>query len=323
MKLFKPLLALAIAASSIAAWSVEQPVVAVAQIISHPALDASYQGLIEELENAGYKNGENIKILREIAQGDQSLAMQIAQKFVGENPTVLVGISTPSAQTLKAASHGKIPVVFSAVTDPVAADLVKDKVHPGGMVTGASDRVPLEKGIEMLKQILPNAKTIGTVYNPGEVNSETAVKELDEVLKNQDMKLVKAPATKTAEVLDAARSLVGKVDAIYITLDNTAVGALASIIQVGEQSKIPVFTVDTSSVADGAIAALGFSYEDVGRESGKQVVAILKGEKPENLPVKEIEALELYLNPGAAQKMGVELPQAIVDNAAHIVETKK
>ncbi|SUO96490.1 ABC transporter substrate-binding protein [Suttonella ornithocola] len=323
MKLFKPLLALTIAASSITAWSAEQPVVAVAQIISHPALDASYQGLVEELENAGYKNGENIKILREIAQGDQSLAMQIAQKFVGENPTVLVGISTPSAQTLKAASHGKIPVVFSAVTDPVAADLVKDKAHPGGMVTGASDRIPLEKGVEMLKQILPNAKTIGTVYNPGEANSETAVKELDEVLKNQDMKLVKAPATKTAEVLDAARSLVGKVDTIYITLDNIAVGALASIIQVGEQSKIPVFTVDTSSVANGAIAALGFSYEDVGRESGKQVVAILKGQKPENLPVKEIEALELYLNPGAAQKMGVELPQAIVDNATHIVETKK
>lgn len=324
MKLSKTLLACAFAAAILTASAADKQLVAVTQIVQHPALDAAFKGLKEALAAEGFKDGENITIEYEIAQGDPALATQIAQKFTGEHPAVMVGISTPSAQALKAASHGQIPVVFAAVTDPVAADLVADKQKPGGMVTGSSDAVPLAKGVAMMQSILPNVKTIGTVYNPGEANSEAAVKELEAACKDAGLTLLSAPATKTSEVLDAARSLVGKADAIYITLDNTAVSSLASIIRVGEQSKIPVFTVDTSSVAaEGSIAAIGFSYEDVGRNAGKQAAAVLKGEKAGDIPVAEISRLELYINPEAAKKMGVTIPQAVLDSAAHTVTTQK
>lgn len=320
----KKLLTATLAFALTTAFAADKPLITVTQIVQHPALDATFEGIKATLAAEGFKDGENIIIEHEVAQGDPSLATQIAQKFVGEKPAVMVGISTPSAQALKAAAHGQIPVVFAAVTDPIAADLVADKQKPGGTVTGASDFVPLTKGVEMVKSIVPGAKTLGTVYNPGEANSEATIKALESAVSEQGMQLVKAPATKTSEVLDATRFLVGKVDAIYITQDNTAISALDSIIQVGEQSKLPVFTVDTSSVtASGSIAALGFSYEDVGHEAGKQVAAILKGEKAGNIPVAEMTNLELYLNPEAAKKMGLEVPKAVLDNAAHIVATKK
>ncbi len=207
------------------------------------------------------------------------------------------------------------------MTDPVAAKLVDDKAHPGGMVTGTSDVVPLAKSVAMVREFVPKATRFGTIYNPGEANSQAAITELESVLNDEGLTLVQAPATRTSEVLDAARSLVGKVDVFYITLDNTAISAFASVVQVGQQNDIPVFAVDTSSVENGAIAALGFSYEDVGRETGKQVAAILRGEKPGDIPVTELQTLDIHLNPKAAEAMGVTVPQSILDRDPKIIET--
>ncbi len=300
-------------------YAAEAPLVAITQIVAHPALDAAYRGIVDELAEQGFDDGGEITIKHEIAQGDASIAAQIAKKFAGDQPAVMVGISTPSAQTLAAAAHGRFPLVFTAVTDPVSARLVDNPERPGKNVTGVSDAVPLAKNVEMMRVILPEAKKIGTVYNPGEANSLAANEALEKALKARGMTLFKVPATKSGEVLDAARSLVGRVDAFYITTDNTAASAFSSIIQTAEASKIPLFTADTSSVAQGAIAALGFSYDDIGRATGAQIAAILGGTNAGDIPVKWLDNPQLYLNPEAAKRMGVVLPQAVLDRAAHIV----
>lgn len=294
------------------------PVVAITQIVSHPALNADYQGIIDVLEEAGYKDGESIKIRYEIAQGDSSIATQIAQRFVGEKPDVMVGISTPSAQTLAAASHGRLPIVFTAVTDPLEARLVQDLERPGKNITGVSDAVPLKANLELILEILPDTKTIGTIYNPGEANSVAAIRTLEEAAKDKNLKILHGPASKTSDVLDAARALVGKADVFFITTDNTAVSALSSIVQVAEAEKIPLFTADSSSVGQGAIAALGFSYYDIGRATGEQVVRILHGEKPADISVHFLEDGRIFLDLEAAKRMDTTINQDIIEKSTLI-----
>ncbi|MEQ5833469.1 ABC transporter substrate-binding protein [Marinobacter sp. R17] len=294
-------------------------VVAVTQIVEHPALDAVYQGVKDELTAEGYAEGTDVTYEHESAQANTAVAAQIARKFVGDQPDVIVAIATPSAQTVAAAARD-IPVVFSAVTDPVGAKLVKSLEHPGSNITGVSDMLPLDKHLDMVQRVVPDAKTIGTVYNPGEANAVALVNDLDERLKARGLKLVKAAATKTSEVLGAARSLVGKVDAIYLTTDNTVISAAEAVISVGERAKIPVFAADTATVSRGAVAALGFDYYDVGRQTGKLVGRVLKGENPGDIPVGGVETLSLYVNPGAAKRMGIELKPDVIEDAEKVIE---
>ena len=300
-----------------AAQADDTKVLAATQIVAHPALDAAYQGVIDELAEAGFKEGGNLRVMREIAQGDQTIATQIAKKFAGEKPDVILAISTPSAQAVAAAAR-EIPVVFTAVTDPVAAKLVDNLEKPGKNITGHSDAVKLADSVEMVQKILPEVKTLGTIYNPGEANSVVAIEELEKAVTDKGLALLKAPATKSAEVLDAARSLQGKADALLLTSDNTVISALPTVIQAGERGKMPVFTVDTSSVEPGAIAAVGFSYYDLGRATGKQVAAILNGTAPGDIPVGFLVADDLYLNVQAAEKMGVKIPDAVRQSASKV-----
>ena len=296
----------------------EPPVVAITQIVEHPALDAVHQGIKDELAERGYKPGESVELMFESAQGNAAIASQIARKFVGEQPDVIVAIATPSAQTAAAAARN-IPLVFSAVTDPVEARLVKSLQNPGGNITGVTDMLPLEKHIDLLQRVLPDAKRIGTVYNPGEANAVALVNQLETRLADRGMELVKAAATKTSEVLGAARSLVGKVDAIYLTTDNTVISAVEAVISVGERADIPVFAADTATVSRGAVAALGFDYYDVGRQTGAMVARILSGTAPADIPVETVEALSLFVNPAAAERMGITLPADVVDDAAEVI----
>ncbi|RMF19768.1 MAG: ABC transporter substrate-binding protein [Gammaproteobacteria bacterium] len=293
--------------------------VAITQIVEHPALDACRKGVKDELEAQGFKAGENLNWIYESAQGNPATAAQIAKKFAGEQPDVIVAITTPSAQTVAAATRG-IPVVFSAVTDPVGAKLVKSLDNPGARITGTTDMLPLERHLQLVKRIVPGAKRIGTLYNPGEANSVSLVNRLKNVAKAQDIEIVEAVATKTSEILNAARSLVGKVDAIYLMTDNTVISAVEAVIQVGERNQIPVIAADTDTVKRGAVAAYGFNYYDVGRQTGRMVVRILKGEKPGDIPVEGVEKLELYVNPKAARRMGITLDEALIKEAKAIVE---
>ena len=292
--------------------------VAVTAIVEHPALDAARDGLKEELAAAGYVDGQALAFIYESAQGNPATAAQIARKFVGERPDVIVPISTPSAQAVVGATK-EIPVVFTAVTDPVGAKLVADPEHPGGNVTGMSDLSPIGKHLDLVKEIMPAAKTLGVIYNPGEANSLTLLQLLKAEAPARGLAIEEAPAPKSADVLPAAQSLVGNVDAIYVPTDNTVVTALEAIVQVGTQNKLPVFAGDTDSVPRGAIAALGFNYGDVGRQTGKIVVRVLKGERPGDIPVEGVEITELFVNPGAAEAMGVTLPEAVVARAKTVV----
>lgn len=318
MLLKRSLCAALLAAAVVVPVKAAEQVLAVTQIVAHPALDAAYQGVLDELAEAGFKQGENLRVLHEIAQGDQTIATQIAKKFAGEKPAVIVAISTPSAQAVAAAARD-IPIVFTAVTDPVAAKLVDNLEKPGKNITGYSDRVDLADSVQMVQSMLPEVKKLGTIYNPGEANSVVAVEALEKAAADKGLTLEKAAATKSAEVLDAARSLQGKVDAVLLTSDNTVISALPTVIQAGERGKLPVFTVDTSSVETGAVAAVGFSYYDLGRATGKQVAQILNGAAPGDIPVGFLQAHDLYINVKAAEKMGVSIPDAVRQSASQVV----
>mgnify|MGYP003146029614 FL=1 len=294
-------------------------VVAITQIVEHPALDAVYKGVKDELTEEGFAEGTDVTYMQESAQANTATAAQIARKFVGDQPDVIVAIATPSAQTVAAAAR-EIPVVFSAVTDPVGARLVKSLDKPGANITGITDMLPIDKHLDMMLRIVPDAKRIGTVYNPGEANAVALVEQLDAKLKARGLTLVKAAATKTSEVLAAARSLVGNTDAIYLTTDNTVISAAEAVISVGERAKIPVFAADTATVSRGAVAALGFDYYDVGRDTGKVVARILNGEKPGDIAVTGVEELSLHVNPAAAKRMGVTLSDDVISSAAEVIE---
>lgn len=297
----------------------EPVTVAVTAIVEHPALDAARDGIKAALLAGGYEEGKDLTFTYQSAQGNPATAAQIARKLVGEAPAVIVPISTPSAQAVVGATK-TIPVVFTAVTDPVAAKLVADLAHPGGNVTGMSDLSPIGKHLDLIKEITPKVKTLGVIYNPGEANSLALLELLRREAPARGITIEDAPAPKSADVLPAAQSLVGNVEAIYVPTDNTVVTALEAVVRIGEQNKLPVYAGDTDSVPRGAIAAIGFNYFDVGRQTGDIVLRVLKGEKPGDIPVEGVRITELYVNPGAAQKMGVTIPEAVIAKAKTVVQ---
>lgn len=293
--------------------------VAVTAIVEHPALDAARNGVRDALAAAGYKEGENLKFVFESAQGNPATAAQIARQFAGDEPNVIVPISTPSAQAVVSATRD-IPVVFTAVSDPLGAQLVKNMDKPGGNVTGLSDMSPIGEHIALIKEILPNVKTIGYLYNSGEANSVSLLAALKAEAEKAGITIVESAATKSAEVQGAARALVGRADAIYIPTDNTIISALEGAVAVAEESKLPLFTADTDSVSRGSIAALGFNYYDVGKQTGEIVVRVLKGENPGDIAVKTAAGSDLVINKSAAAKMGVTLPQSVLSRANKVIE---
>jgi len=293
--------------------------VAVTSIVEHPALDSVRDGVKQALAAAGYTEAKGLKWQFQTAQGNTAIAAQIARKFVGDKPDVIVAIATPSAQAVVAATKS-IPVVYSAVTDPVAAQLVPSMDPSGTNVTGVSDALALDRQVALIKKVVPQAKRVGMVYNPGEANSVVVVKRLRELLPKSGMSLVEATAARTVDVGAAARSLVGKVDVIYTNTDNNVVSAYEALVKVGIDAKIPLVASDTDSVKRGAIAALGVNYHDLGVQTGKMVVKILKGQKPGDLASETSDKLELFINPGAAKKQGVELSDAFVKSATQVVK---
>lgn len=293
--------------------------VAITAIVEHPALDQARQGIIDELKESGYIEGDNLIVEFQSAQGNTATAAQIAKKYAGDNPDVAVGIGTPSAQALIASTRS-VPIVYTAVTDPIAANLVKSWDATGGNVTGVSDHLPLEPQIELIKQIVPNVKNVGFVYSPGEVNSTIVLKQLDEALAKDGIKVVPAPAQRTTDISTAVKSLQGRADVIYTSTDNNVVSAYESMYQAAVQTKIPLIASDTSSAERGAVAALGGDYYGMGRQTGKIVVRILEGEQPGNIPSEKPQTTQLYVNLKAAQQQGVTLPQEVIETAVKVIE---
>jgi len=292
--------------------------VAVTAIVEHPALDSARDGVLQALNEAGYTQGENLKWQYQSAQGNTGTAAQIARKFIGDQADAIVAIGTPSAQAAVAGTK-RIPIVFTAVTDPVQGQLTPSWEASGTNVTGVSDVLELGKQMELIKQVVPNAKRLGMVYNPGEANSVAVVEALKEILPEHDMTLVEAAAPRSVDVGSAARSLVGKVDVIYTSTDNNVVSAYEALVKVGNDMNIPLIASDTDSVKRGAIAALGVNYHDLGLQTGRIVVRILEGEKPGDIKPQTSENIQLFVNLAAAEKQGVTLSAELIDSATEVI----
>ena len=303
-------------ATAIAADAVKT--VLVTAIVDHPALDAIRDGTRDELKAAGFEAGKNLRWEFQSAQGSAGTAGQIARKYIGENPDVIVAIATPSAQSLVAATKS-IPIVYSGVADPIAAQLVKDWKPSGTNVTGLSHMLDLNRQIEIMKQVVPAVKKVGIVYNPGEVNSAVVVRQLKGLLEKQGIALIDVAAPRSVDVGPAAKSLIGKVDLIYSTTDNNVVSTYESLVKGCDDAKIPLVASDTDSVKRGAIAAYGVNFYALGRATGKIVARILRGEKPGDIPSSVSKDLALFINPAAAQKQGVTLTPAFLKQADQVI----
>ena len=297
----------------------EQKYVAITSIVEHPALDNVRKGVEDELKDNGYIAGQNLKLQFASAQGSSANAAQIAKQFVANKPDVIVGIATPSTQALVATTKS-IPIVFTAVTDPVAAKLTPSWDASKTNVTGVSDALSLEPQIDMMLKIKPDAKNIGYVYSPSEVNSTIVLKELQIALEKRGMKIIAAPAQRTSDISTAAISLKGKVDLIYTTTDNNVVSAYEALAKVANENKIPLVASNPESAERGAIAALGMSYYDLGHQAGKIVIRILNGEKPGDIAPQIGNITQLIINKKAAERQGVTLSEEVLKSAAKVVE---
>jgi putative ABC transport system substrate-binding protein len=299
----------------------EAATISVSQFVEHPALDAVLRGFQEYLKEKGVEVTYNVHN----AQANMGTANQIAQQMIGEKADLLVAIATPSAQTCvqalgKAPADLKRPFLFTAVTDPVAAGLVKDLAKPDAGITGVSDLLPIEEHLRMVLAYKSDLKKLGLLYNAGEANSKATVAAIKAMSEKLGFETVEATASKTADVHQAAKSLVGRADAIFIPTDNTIVSALESVIKVGVQNKLPVFAADVDSVKRGAVAAMGFDYYKHGYQTGAIAERILKGEKPENIPVEFQKDLQLHINVGYSRQMGIEPPAALLAKATEIYQ---
>lgn len=293
--------------------------VAITSIVEHPALDAFKEGVVEALATEGFKEGESLRVKYQTAQGNTGTAAQIARQYVGESPDVIVAIGTPSAQAVVAATK-TIPVVFGAVTDPVAAQLVKDRGPSTTNVTGMSDELPLAASLELIKKTLPDAKRVGLVYNPGEINSKIVVEQLKKLMPQYDLTLIEAAAPRTVDVSSAARSLVGKSDMIFSTTDNNVIATYESLTKVSLDSKLPLIASDTDSVERGAIAALGVNYRQLGVQAGQMVARILNGENPGDIAWETSNQLETHLNKKMAERIGIEFSEELLNSAQKVIE---
>ena len=325
MKKFCSLLSLIIVFMSVSLFAADKKMVriGVTQIVSHPALDADQKGFEDALSGSGYKEGINVTYDRQNAQGDMNKANTIAQKFIDDKVDLIHAIATPTTQAVVKITKN-IAVVFSSITDPVNAGIVPKDSAPGKKtgtnVTGVSDRWPVSRQMEMYAKFVPKAKRWGTIYNPAETNSVVHIKEMKEAAKNLGLELVEATVADRSEVPKAVNSLVGKVQAIAMTSDNTAISNLEAIVKVCNEKKIALFTGDLESVTKGSIASYGLDYFLVGYSAGKKALVVLKGLSPGEVPWGPMEKFSLVINQSAAKVQGVVIPPEILKKADKVLK---
>ncbi len=287
--------------------------IAISQIVEHASLDATREGFLAALKDAGIVEGDNLKVDFNNAQGDPTNNLSIAQKIAGEKNDLVLAIATPSAQAV-VQQVKDTPVLFAAVTDPLADHIVDDIDAPSGNVTGASDTNPVavQQIMDFIAEQFPSVKTVGVVINEGETNAVIMANNAEKSLAEYGIKMIKAPVTNTSEVKQAADSLVGRADAIFITLDNVVVSGVDAIIQVANEHNIPFFSSDRDTVESGAFMTVGFKYYDHGYQAGLMAVEVLKnGKKPSELSVSFPDKVDFILNLKAAEEQGIEVTDAM------------
>lgn len=281
--------------------------IGISQFITHQSLDATREGFVDELAKQGYVDGKNIEIDLQNAQGEQRNLKTISQQLA-ESSDVVLAIATPSAQSL-ANTTQTTPVIFSAVTDPVSAKLVESREHPGGNVTGTSDQSSdaISTQINLIKKVLPKAKTIGILYTQSEPNSVVQKDEAKRLLEEKGFTVVEKTILDSNNVKAAAESLMAEVDMVFVPTDNIISSTMETVKQVSIKHKVPVFGGSTEMVAVGGLYNYGTNYEELGRQTARMLVRVLKGEKPENIAVELPEKLELHTNQEMADALGIDI----------------
>ncbi|MFC3848765.1 ABC transporter substrate-binding protein [Corynebacterium hansenii] len=280
------------------------------QLVQHPALDSATAGFKKAFEDAGV----NVEFDEQNANGEQSTALTIAQQFGSKNLDLVLSVATPAAQAT-AQNVQNTPVLFTAVTDPVSADLIDSMEKPGGNVTGTSDAAPVDKQLDLLKEIVPDAKKVGIVYASGEVNSKVQVDEAKKAAKSRDLEIMTQTVTNVTEIPQAVQAL-GDVDAFYVPTDNLVVSGISSLIQAAETAKIPVIGAESGTVEGGAVATLGIDYNELGRQTGEMALRILReGADPATMPVETAKQFTYMVNEDAAKRQGVTIPEKILNEA--------
>lgn len=294
---------------------------AITQIVEHPSLDDIRRGIVDELADNGYVEGQNLTVNFQSAQGNTATAGQIAKQFAGDNPDAIVAISTPSAQSIVATTKN-IPIIYTAVSDPLAAKLITADGKPfQDNLTGLSSQLPLEPQLDLLQKIKPDAKTIGYVYSPGEANSVALRDRLKEALPKRGLALLDIPANRPTDIGMSTRSLQGRADIIYTSMDNNVASAFEAMTQAANELQIPIVSSDEFSVQRGATAALGVNDYNFGRTTGKMVYRVLSGEAVNTIEPAVMNDLTLYVSPKHAEAQNVTLSADIMKDAIN-VDTK-
>ncbi|MBM7617821.1 putative ABC transport system substrate-binding protein [Weissella uvarum] len=286
------------------------PTVGILQYVKHPALDAIHQGIDDELARNGYHNGKNIKIDYQNAQGDQSNLKTMATRFSDEHATISVGIATPAAVALANTVQNQ-PVIFSAVTDPVGSKLLTNEQRPNGNVTGVSDKAPLKQQLKLMRNFVPQMKTMGVIYTSSDDSASSEAKRMIKLASAAGIKVKAYSISSSNDLNQTSQQMVAnhQVDAVFVPTDNTIAGAMPTLIKNTNAQKVPVFpTVDTM-VSAGGVAASSINQHELGVMTGKMIVQELKGKKPHDLPVESVKTGRVVVNRKQAMQMGVHIPK--------------
>ena len=289
--------------------------VGIVQLVEHAALDAANKGFVEGMKSKGYEEGKNVTYDRQNAQADQSNLQNIAQRFVNNKVNLIYAIATPAAQTVANATSD-IPIVGSAITDYKTAKLVKDNAKPGTNVTGTTDMNPVAAQLDLLLKIVPNAKTVGTIYTSSEVNSQLQIDILKEAAKKKNIVIKEATVSNVNDIQQAARSLIGKVDALYVPTDNIVASAMPTLTIVTEEAKLPIICGEENMAKAGGLATLGVDYYKLGVVSGEMAADILQGKaKPQDMAIRGQKDFKALINMKVANKIGVKIPEEVLKGA--------
>jgi putative tryptophan/tyrosine transport system substrate-binding protein len=286
--------------------------IGVVQLVEHAALDASYKGFVDGLKDAGYEDGKNIKIDFQNAQGEQANCSTIAQKLINDKSDLILAIATPAAQAVANLTKD-IPILITAVTDPATAKLVASNEAPGTNVTGTSDLNPVEAQIELLKQLVPNAQTIGFIYCSSEQNSKFQIDLAKKAADKLGLKYIEATVSSSNEIQQVTQSLVGKVQAVYAPTDNMIAAGIPTVAGVLTPAKIPLICGEEGMVKAGGLATYGVNYYELGKQTAKMAVEVLRdGKKPADMPIQYLQNCDIAINEDVAAKLGITIPPELL-----------
>ncbi len=298
----------------------ESYTIGISQFAEHGSLDNCREGFLEGLKEEGIEEGKNLTIRINNAAADMGTASQIAQSFVADDVDLICAIATPSAQAAyNAAMDSGIPVVYTAVTNPVEAELATEDGMPVGAVTGTSDQLPVEAQLKMIREVLPDAETIGILYTTSEANSVYSITQYEELAPEYGFEIEVAGVTSTSEIPLATADLLEKVDCLTNLTDNTVVSFLPAILEQANEKNIPVFGSEIEQVRIGCLAAEGLDYISLGKDTGRMAAKILKGEaSAEDMPFELLTESNLYINEAVAENLGIEIPDTMTERAVEI-----